>query len=295
MGHEKVFLKHYHTDALVNALQALVRSRVVAEAQIRGHIARRRFRALKRQLQHQNESVAALLGQVEDSGAAFTTTARQLAVQDDALAAERTFVRKLREKEKAAEEEEEQRLREAEEAAASPEAAEGGNAEGDEVERGMVAGGGFVFQRKERLTVKVGKLPKGWARRVQNGTGRVYYCNHETRETTWIDPRQALVRPMDARETEGSELPYGWDEAESATGEKYYIDHTTRTTHWVHPRLLLEERRQEYVRKEEEVRERAEAKRKTLQLYRKKRRMLEEMRLAVLDEGERVSADTAPA
>ena len=62
-----------------------------------------------------------------------------------------------------------------------------------------------------------------------------------------------------------------------------------QTTHWQHPRLLLEERRQEYVRKEEEVRERAETKRQTLQLYRKKRRMLEEMKLAVLDDEEKVA------
>lgn len=30
-----------------------------------------------------------------------------------------------------------------------------------------------------------------------------------------------------AGETEGDELPYGWDEAETPDGEMYYIDHTT--------------------------------------------------------------------
>ena len=35
------------------------------------------------------------------------------------------------------------------------------------VARGKVAGGGYVFQRKEQLTMKVGNLPRGWERRVQ--------------------------------------------------------------------------------------------------------------------------------
>jgi hypothetical protein len=43
---------------------------------------------------------------------------------------------------------------------------------------------------------------------------RYYFKNHQTRETTWVDPRTAAVRKKDAKECGEDELPYGWDEAE---------------------------------------------------------------------------------
>lgn len=92
-----------------------------------------------------------------------------------------------------------------------------------------------------------------------------------------MDPRSAVVRKQNAKDTEGDELPYGWDEAEQ-NGETYYINHTTRTTSWLHPRLLLEEKRQEFVRLETEVAIRAEAHRDAIRQYRDKRSRLEDLR-----------------
>ena len=75
---------------------------------------------------------------------------------------------------------------------------------------------------------------------------------------------------QDAKDTLDDELPYGWDEAE-INGETYYIDHTTKvtvvfrcaplttqTTSWLHPRLLLETKKEEYRRLQQDIQSRAE-------------------------------------
>ena len=106
-----------------------------------------------------------------------------------------------------------------------------------------VEGQGHVWQRNENLTLRVGPLPKNWEKKVDPKTGRTYFKNYDTRQTTWVDPRSAAVRKQVAQASDTDEdLPYGWDEAE-INGETYYIDHNTETTSWLHPRLLLEEKR----------------------------------------------------
>ena len=119
-------------------------------------------------------------------------------------------------------------------------------------------GGGKIFQRNERLTLRVGPLPKGWEKKVDKRTGRTYFKNHETRMTSWVDPRSAMVRAMEADETKDeSDLPSGGEEAETAGGEKYFIDHNTQSTYWKHPRLILEEKRLEFVEKQKDVEKKA--------------------------------------
>ncbi len=135
-----------------------------------------------------------------------------------------------------------------------------------------------MWQREENLTLRVGPLPAEWEKRVDPKSGRMYFRNHETRETTWVDPRSKLVRKSDAADTSGEELPYGWDEAET-NGETYYIDHISRSTSWLHPRLLLEQKRQEFVRLEAELDARAETHRTVIREYREKRKHLEDRRV----------------
>lgn len=42
-----------------------------------------------------------------------------------------------------------------------------------------------------------------------------------------MDPRSAMVRKLAASETEGEELPFGWEQAEAPDGRTYYIDHNS--------------------------------------------------------------------
>jgi hypothetical protein len=69
-------------------------------------------------------------------------------------------------------------------------------------------------------------LPPGWdMRRMPDG--RVFYVDHNTRTTSWDDPRLVSTRLP---------LPPGWERRLTPTGRPYYVDHTTRTTHWDLPR-----------------------------------------------------------
>jgi hypothetical protein len=54
--------------------------------------------------------------------------------------------------------------------------------------------GGQVWQRDERLTIRVGPLLPPWEKKLDPKSGRFYFKNHETRETTWVDPRSKFVR-----------------------------------------------------------------------------------------------------
>lgn len=139
--------------------------------------------------------------------------------------------------------------------------------------KGKVVDGGHVFQRHEQLTMRVGPLPSNWEKKIDPQTGRAYFKNHETHTTSWIDPRTAQTRATDVTKVVGDELPYGWDEAESS-GETYYINHLTQETHWLHPRLLLEEKREDFLRREQAVNDRANANRAAIRDYNEKRKRL---------------------
>ena len=64
-------------------------------------------------------------------------------------------------------------------------------------------------------------LPAGWSQHT-TPTGRVFFANHQTKRTTWLDPRRGgRVDPL---------LPPGWEKAVDAQGIPYYIDHNRRQT-----------------------------------------------------------------
>lgn len=149
--------------------------------------------------------------------------------------------------------------------------------------------GYFVWQRNEHLTIKVGALEKPWKKRVDEVTGRHFFKNTLTKTTTWVDPRSFQGRKHDALTTVGDELPYGWDEAETADGIVFYIDHTTNTHHKEHPRIELQKKQAQYAKKEQEN---AEAKNKhleTLKELRSKRTRVAAMLTAASDDQERAT------
>ncbi|KAJ7107269.1 hypothetical protein C8R43DRAFT_1044956 [Mycena crocata] len=83
-------------------------------------------------------------------------------------------------------------------------------------------------------------LPLGWEER-RTPEGRPYFVDHQTRTTTWVDPRRAGIQPPPAPTTAMANanlgpLPSGWEMRLTSTGRVYFVDHNTKTTAWDDPR-----------------------------------------------------------
>ncbi|XP_077592865.1 E3 ubiquitin-protein ligase NEDD4-like isoform X2 [Stigmatopora nigra] len=88
-------------------------------------------------------------------------------------------------------------------------------------------------------------LPPGWEMRIAPN-GRPFFIDHNSRTTTWEDPR--LKYPVHMRNKNSMEpgelgpLPHlpeepGWEERIHTDGRTFYIDHNTKNTQWEDPRL----------------------------------------------------------
>ncbi|KAI0035962.1 hypothetical protein K488DRAFT_76298 [Vararia minispora EC-137] len=96
-------------------------------------------------------------------------------------------------------------------------------------------------------TAGTGNLPAGWEERY-TPEGRPYYVDHNTRTTTWVDPRrQTIIRVMGPNGqntalqpqtiSQLGPLPSGWEMRLTSTARVYFVDHNTKTTTWDDPRL----------------------------------------------------------
>ncbi|KAH7916011.1 hypothetical protein BJ138DRAFT_1169535 [Hygrophoropsis aurantiaca] len=96
-------------------------------------------------------------------------------------------------------------------------------------------------------TAGSGSLPAGWEERY-TPEGRPYYVDHNTRTTTWVDPRrQTIIRVMGPNGQNPSlqpqtisqlgPLPSGWEMRLTSTARVYFVDHNTKTTTWDDPRM----------------------------------------------------------
>ncbi|XP_022440091.1 E3 ubiquitin-protein ligase NEDD4-like isoform X4 [Delphinapterus leucas] len=83
-------------------------------------------------------------------------------------------------------------------------------------------------------------LPPGWEMRIAPN-GRPFFIDHNTKTTTWEDPRlkfpvhmrsKASLNPNDL-----GPLPPGWEERIHLDGRTFYIDHNSKITQWEDPRL----------------------------------------------------------
>ena len=95
-----------------------------------------------------------------------------------------------------------------------------------------------------------GELPAGWEQR-HTPEGRSYFVDHNTRTTTWVDPRRQQYIRMYGQNTNGGSnatiqtqpvsqlgaLPSGWEMRLTNTARVYFVDHNTKTTTWDDPRL----------------------------------------------------------
>ncbi|XP_028999782.1 E3 ubiquitin-protein ligase NEDD4-like isoform X2 [Betta splendens] len=91
---------------------------------------------------------------------------------------------------------------------------------------------------RTEATSDAGFLPAGWeVRSAPNG--RPFFIDHNTKTTTWEDPRRKTsVHKRPALDpSDLGPLPAGWEERIHSDGRIFYIDHNTRTTQWEDPRL----------------------------------------------------------
>lgn len=96
-------------------------------------------------------------------------------------------------------------------------------------------------------TAGTGELPAGWEQR-HTPEGRAYFVDHNTRTTTWVDPRRQQYIRMYGQNTNNTTiqqqpvsqlgpLPSGWEMRLTNTARVYFVDHNTKTTTWDDPRL----------------------------------------------------------
>lgn len=107
---------------------------------------------------------------------------------------------------------------------------------------------GAVVHNTGATSPGTGELPPGWEQRW-TPEGRSYFVDHNTRTTTWVDPRrQQFIRMYGGQNNpQGSltqqpvsqlgPLPSGWEMRLTNTARVYFVDHNTKTTTWDDPRL----------------------------------------------------------
>jgi len=79
-------------------------------------------------------------------------------------------------------------------------------------------------------------LPEGWDF-ARDYDGKVYFIDHNSKKTTWIDPRDRFTKPQSFADCIGNELPLGWEEAYDPHIGVYYINHVNQCTQLEDPRL----------------------------------------------------------
>ncbi|EGO21513.1 hypothetical protein SERLADRAFT_440766 [Serpula lacrymans var. lacrymans S7.9] len=107
--------------------------------------------------------------------------------------------------------------------------------------------GSAIAASNNATTAGSGSLPAGWEERY-TPEGRPYYVDHNTRTTTWVDPRrQTIIRVMGPNGqntalqpqtiSQLGPLPSGWEMRLTSTARVYFVDHNTKTTTWDDPRM----------------------------------------------------------
>lgn len=80
-----------------------------------------------------------------------------------------------------------------------------------------------------------GGLPAGWAEHVDPGSGKKYYYNASTGVTSWDRPDGGAAAPA-AAATPAAALPAGWVEVvDPSSGRTYYHNTATNQTSWERP------------------------------------------------------------
>uniref|UniRef100_A0A8C5LT21 Membrane-associated guanylate kinase, WW and PDZ domain-containing protein 3 n=1 Tax=Leptobrachium leishanense TaxID=445787 RepID=A0A8C5LT21_9ANUR len=93
-------------------------------------------------------------------------------------------------------------------------------------------------------------LPKNWEM-AYTEAGMVYFIDHNSKTTTWLDPRlcKKAKAPEDCDDGDQQmlfvkELPYGWEKIEDPQYGTYYVDHINQKTQFDNPVLEAKRRKQ---------------------------------------------------
>nr|XP_021329532.1 membrane-associated guanylate kinase, WW and PDZ domain-containing protein 2 isoform X4 [Danio rerio] len=89
----------------------------------------------------------------------------------------------------------------------------------------------------------MGSLPDNWEM-AYTEKGEVYFIDHNTKTTSWLDPRLAK-KAKPPEECEEDELPYGWEKIDDPIYGSYYVDHINRRTQFENPVLEAKRRIQQ--------------------------------------------------
>uniref|UniRef100_A0A671X7P9 Membrane-associated guanylate kinase, WW and PDZ domain-containing protein 1 n=1 Tax=Sparus aurata TaxID=8175 RepID=A0A671X7P9_SPAAU len=95
----------------------------------------------------------------------------------------------------------------------------------------------------------LGPLPDNWEM-AYTESGELYFIDHNTKTTSWLDPRcrDKASRPLE--ECDDDELPPGWERIEDPVYGVYYVDHINRKTQYENP--VLEARRRKILEQQQQ-------------------------------------------
>ncbi|XP_037759427.1 membrane-associated guanylate kinase, WW and PDZ domain-containing protein 1 isoform X48 [Chelonia mydas] len=89
----------------------------------------------------------------------------------------------------------------------------------------------------------LGPLPENWEM-AYTENGEVYFIDHNTKTTSWLDPRCLNKQQKPLEECEDDELPAGWEKIEDPVYGVYYVDHVNRKTQYENPVLEAKRKKQ---------------------------------------------------
>uniref|UniRef100_A0A8C1G9I5 Membrane-associated guanylate kinase, WW and PDZ domain-containing protein 1 n=1 Tax=Cyprinus carpio TaxID=7962 RepID=A0A8C1G9I5_CYPCA len=98
----------------------------------------------------------------------------------------------------------------------------------------------------------LGPLPENWEM-AYTENGEVYFIDHNTKTTSWIDPRclDKPQKPLEECEDDGMKiclsfchLPTGWEKIDDPVYGVYYVDHINRKTQYENPILEAKRKKQ---------------------------------------------------
>ncbi|KAM4739434.1 protein WWC3 [Anableps anableps] len=126
-------------------------------------------------------------------------------------------------------------------------------------------------------------LPAGWEE-ARDYDGRVFYIDHNTRQTSWIDPRDRITKPLTFADCVGDELPLGWEEVYDQQVGVYYIDHINKTTQIENPRTQWRQEQERMLKEYLVVAQEALNAKKEIYLIKQQRLELAQQEMLRLDE-----------
>ena len=92
---------------------------------------------------------------------------------------------------------------------------------------------GETTEGQQQYQSQNGHLPANWEQRIDSESGQTFFVDHNTRTTSWIDPRADVFYLSQGNDTKA--LPFGWERGHDNHIGVYYIDHNTWKTQLEHP------------------------------------------------------------